>query len=304
MDRITVVANPVASQFTGGAHRDVMATLSKHHEVEAIWPSSAAEAAAAAASAVQDGSRTVVAMGGDGMAHHVAQGLVGTDASLGIIPVGTTNVIARLLGVPARPVRAARFIAQSTGSRPLGAVRMDLVRGTTETTHHSLFACGVGIDAEVVEAADRDPYRKYRFGSIHYARTALGVALGGFPRKKPHVSLASDQRVARVTSVLVQFREAYTYFGRIPIRITRRDPDPMTVLLIERLRRRRVPRIGVLALLRRDLDAVGGLAIWEEVDELTVHADPPVAAQADGEPLGIIDSGRISWSPGALRVVD
>jgi len=114
-----VIANPVASQFTGGSHRDVMAHLSKSHSVKAIWPSSATETAAAAAAATSEAS-IVVAMGGDGMVHHVSQGLVGTETALGIIPVGTTNVVARLLQIPSRPVKAARLIARSDGTTTTG----------------------------------------------------------------------------------------------------------------------------------------------------------------------------------------
>ena len=105
MDRIVVVANPSASQFTGGAHRTVMSVLGRVAEVESVWPETPADAEIKTAQAVENGARVVVAMGGDGIVHHVAEGLVETDAALGIIPVGTTNVIARLLGVPAKPVK-------------------------------------------------------------------------------------------------------------------------------------------------------------------------------------------------------
>ena len=303
MDRVAVIANPVASQFTGGAHRDVMAALARRHNVEALWPGSAAEATTAAQQAVEDRASLVVAMGGDGMVHHVAQGLVGTEAALGIIPAGTTNVIARLFGLPSRPVKAARLLAAATESSPVGVVQVRLVRGSTETTHYSLFACGFGLDAEVVRQADQDPYRKYRFGSVHYARTALGVAFRSFPSHRPHALVRSADRTGRVATALIQFRPVYTYFGRIPIRISSRPPSPMTVLLMDRLRRRRIPRISTRALLGRELDALPGLEVWEEVGSLDIEADPPIAAQADGESLGLADAGEATWLPGSLRVV-
>ena len=46
-------------------------------------------------------------MGGDGVAHHVGNALVGTDTALGLIPVGTTNVLARILGILARKTAEA-----------------------------------------------------------------------------------------------------------------------------------------------------------------------------------------------------
>ncbi|MCI0679167.1 MAG: hypothetical protein L0Z63_09035 [Actinobacteria bacterium] len=303
MTRVVVIANPVASQFTGGSHRDVMSILSAHHDTEALWPSTAAEAEVMAEKAARDGAEVVVAMGGDGMVHHVAQGVVGTSSVLGIIPAGTTNVIARLLGVPGRQSKAARLIARDPEPRPLGVATMRLTRGTTETTHHAMFACGVGLDARVVAVADQDPYRKYRFGSIHYFRTAVGVALGKFSTVGPHVTVTSDDRSAEASTVLVQFRQVYTYFGKLPIRLSERPPHPMTVLTVDRVRRSRVPQIAFDALLGRDLTRIKGAEVWEGASRVELVADPPVSAQADGEALGQIDRAIIEWVPDAVQVI-
>lgn len=301
MERIAVIANPVASQFTGGSHRSVMAELAKDHEVEALWPASAVEATNVARSAMDDGASVVVAMGGDGMVHHVAQALVGTDVALGIIPAGTTNVVARLFGIPSRQLRAARLIGRAE-RRVVGTARLDMTRGDTNTVHHALFACGLGLDAEVVRVADSDPYRKYRFGSVHYARSALGVGLGRFPSVKPHVDFAAGGRRMKGTTALIQFRELYTYFGRISLRFDD-APEPMSVLVLERLRRRRVPAIFFGALLHRDLSRIEGFELWPRVERLEFSADPPVAAQADGEGLGLVDGGVVEWAADSLNVL-
>jgi diacylglycerol kinase family enzyme len=304
MSRVVVIANPVASQFTGGGHRRVMSVLSRAHErVDATWPADPAATSAAAAEAAESGASVVVAMGGDGMVHHVAQGLAGTATALGVIPVGTTNVIARLLGVPGRATRAARLIASGVDPGLLGTVRLTLRHGTIETVQHALFACGFGLDALVVDRADADPYRKYRFGSLHYARTALGVALGGFPGIKAHVEVVEDGRRARGVSIQVQFREVYTYFGKVPVRIAPGCPEPMTVLVMERLRRRRLPRIVSRLLTQQGLIEVPEMEVWEEVKAFELTADPSVAAQADGEALGLVDSARVEWAPNSLRVI-
>lgn len=298
-----VIANPAASQFTGGAHREVMAVLDRMGRVESSWPGSAGEAEARSRRAAEEGADLVVAMGGDGMTHHVAQGVVGTATALGIIPVGTTNVFARLMGIPSRPARAARLLTEGREPTAVGVARLTLHRGTTTTVHHSLFACGFGLDAAIVAAADRDPYRKYRFGSIHYARTALGVVLGRYAKVGPHLTVVGGGKTNRASALVLQFREVYTYFGRRSLHLTPRRPDPMTALLVERLRRRRIPGAALALLRRRDLGEVPGLAAWEGVDSLSVEADPPVAAQADGESLGMVDRAEVEWLPGALGVV-
>lgn len=303
MESVVVIANPVASQFTGGSHRDVMAELAKTHDVDAVWPGSAPETTMAAEKAVADGASVVVAMGGDGMVHHVAQGLVGSHTSLGIIPAGTTNVVARIFEIPSRHSRAARLIGRDPEPTVTGTVRMTLKRGETETVHHAVFACGFGLDAEVVRVADSDPYRKYRFGSIHYARSALGVGFKEFPSVETHIAFSSGELSTRGTSALVQFRDVYSYFGRIAIRFNEVRPDPMTTLILGRLRRRRIPGVFVKALTRGDLDDVDGFDVWNSISHLELVADPPVATQADGESLGMIDGGVVEWVPDSLRVI-
>lgn len=303
MDRVAVIANPVASQFTGGSHRDVMAELAKSYVVDALWPGSGPEATLEAMAAVETGASIVVAMGGDGMVHHVAQAMVGTDATLGIIPTGTTNVVARLFGIPSRHTKAARLIGHDPEPQSFGTARMTLQRGATETLHHALFACGFGLDAVVVQVADADPYRKYRFGSLHYARSALGVGLRGFSSISPHVDFSAGDHQTRGTSALIQLRDVYTYFGKIALRFGDDRPEPMSALVLEELRRRRIPRIFFDALTHRDLGDIKGFQIWPDLKNFKLEADPPVAAQADGESLGLVDGGEVTWEPDSLRVI-
>ncbi|HLF60611.1 MAG TPA: diacylglycerol kinase family protein [Acidimicrobiia bacterium] len=303
MHRIVVIANPAASQFTGGSHRDVMATLHRVADVESIWPGSPSEAAARARESAEGGADIVVAMGGDGMVHHVSQGLVGATASLGVIPVGTTNVFARLMGIPSKPIKAARLLVTSPRIDRVGVATMTLSRGSTETVHHSIFACGFGLDAAVVQRAEKEPYRKYRFGSIHYARSAFGAALQDFPRRRPHVTARSEGHEASATAAMIQFREIYTYFGRVPLKITPEPPDPMTALVVKRLRRRHIPQIAFTLFAGRDLESIRDMEVWRRVDRFELEADPPVEAQADGEPLGMVDGGTVEWAPDALGVI-
>jgi len=170
--------------------------------------------------------------------------------------------------------------------------------------HHAVFAAGLGLDAEVVRVADSDPYRKYRFGSLHYARSALGVGFKDYPSIKPHVSVdTAEGRTSTVTTALVQFREVYTYFGKIGLRFDDEPPDPMSVLLLDRLRRRRIPNILLSALSHRDLDRIKGFDVWDSVATLNFVADPPVAVQADGEGLGLADGGTVDWAADSLSIV-
>lgn len=58
-----------------------------------------------------EGEQTVVAAGGDGTIRAVAEGVAGTDAALGVIPLGTFNHFAKDLGIPIDMGAAARTVA-------------------------------------------------------------------------------------------------------------------------------------------------------------------------------------------------
>jgi diacylglycerol kinase (ATP) len=93
------------------------------------------------------GDRLVVAAGGDGTINEVINGL-NKDATLGILPLGTANVLARELGLPLAVERACERI--------LGGERkkVDLGVATNREGVERRFACmaGIGFDAKVVHA--------------------------------------------------------------------------------------------------------------------------------------------------------
>jgi long-subunit acyl-CoA synthetase (AMP-forming)/diacylglycerol kinase family enzyme len=253
--------------------------------------------------AAHQGTDVVVAMGGDGVVHHVVNGIAGSSTVLGIIPAGTTNVLARILGLPPKPVPAARFLAADSPVIEIPLARVESTSGLATTIRYATFATGAGLDAEAVKAADLEPYRKYRFGGIHYARTAASVVLNNFIGRSPHLRVESGSRAADAVSVLIQIHAPYTYFGRFPLAVTRRHPEHLAVLIIERISLIRVPSILIHAALGRDFGRVPGVHVWEDVRRLTITADPPGVLQADGEWLGEVTTIYITATPRAVRVI-
>jgi diacylglycerol kinase family enzyme len=303
MDPALLVANPAASGFTGGLHRATVSALARRYRVEAAWPTSAGDARRLTAAAVAGGAALVVAMGGDGVVHHVAQELVGGEVPLGIVPVGTTNVLARLLGIPSRPPAAARLL---TG-RHSRTVRSPVLGYEAEGeagrfTGAAVFALGVGADAAIVERAEGEPYRKYFFGGFHYARTAVATVWSDLRHRDPVIHVTAGGETAAGIGMLAQFQEVYTYFGRLPLHLARGRPDPLTVAVVERIPIRRAGAIA-LGAFRGRLGEVRGFRVWERVAEVRAIADQPVPAQADGELLGRVRRLTAEHRPEALPVI-
>lgn len=277
-----------------------MRTLARSHDIRAIWPQSAEHSHIAARDAVRAGVELVIAMGGDGIVHHVAQGLVDTDGILGIIPAGTTNVLGRLVGVPARPKDAVKLLADGYAVERFPTVE---VRGEGQDeswTARAVFSLGVGPDAIIVAAAETEPYRKYRFGSIHYARTALGIVWRDLRKRRPDLMVTTTNHRPGI-GAMVQFHPAYTYFGRVPLRLDALPPDPMSVLTVERLPMRRAGII-VRRAATGTLDQVKGLHLDRRVEELTVEAENTVEVQMDGEHYGMVRRLTAVARPGGLAI--
>src|SRR5215471_21092632 len=123
----------------------------------------------AAREAAAGGADLVVAAGGDGTVRGCAEGLAGTDVPLGIVPLGTGNLLARTLGLPAHP-RAALHIALGRAAAT-EVHRIDLA--TADGTPFTAMA-GMGLDAAVVAATRLKHHLGWlayaMYGAIHLAR--------------------------------------------------------------------------------------------------------------------------------------
>jgi diacylglycerol kinase (ATP) len=117
------------------------------------------------AEAIRDGAATLVAAGGDGTVLQIASALVGTDVTLGIVPLGTFNNFARSLNVPSDP-NAACDLIQTGHTR-----RIDV--GIANERDYFFEAAGVGVDADLFPIGEE--VKSGRVGNLLHA---ICLALG------------------------------------------------------------------------------------------------------------------------------
>ncbi len=122
--------------------------------------------------ALDRGCDLIVAAGGDGTVSAVANSLVGSSVPLGIIPLGTANVLARELGIPIEKEAACRLLAGLHATDRIDAMRVGRVCYFTQV--------GVGIDSLMIRDTRRE--HKRRFGRAAYLYTALVRLVGFQPR--------------------------------------------------------------------------------------------------------------------------
>ncbi len=131
--------------------------------VTALQTSSAEDASAKVAAAARSGGYNgVIAAGGDGTIRAVAAGAAGTSLPVGIIPLGTGNVMRHEIGLSTR----ARAIAETLLEGPEIPVRGGLVNGAP-----FLLMAGAGFDGRIVALLNQKSKRV--FGRLAYAAPVL-----------------------------------------------------------------------------------------------------------------------------------
>ena len=164
------------------------------HVVETAAPSHATAIVREQLSANPRAYDTVLTLGGDGTAMEVATALAEfpDGPPLGIVPLGTANVLARTLGIPMHPSRAI------TALRDAETVAIDV----GDIDGGPTFAIGLGIGLDVAMIAGASPSLKRRFGYIAYGISALGA---GLRLERFGASITVDGVVHRVeaSSILV-----------------------------------------------------------------------------------------------------
>ncbi|HKI94344.1 MAG TPA: diacylglycerol kinase family protein [Gemmatimonadales bacterium] len=153
MRRAFIVLNPAAGRGRGRAlARDITdAIRAAGFDVTVGESRAPGDERRVAEEAVRTGWNLLVAAGGDGTVHGVANGLLRAErpATVGVVPIGTGNDFARLVGAPVGDLAtAAEIVAQGTDRT------FDVGRTGGEFFTNGL---GVGFDTEVIRQMQRLP---------------------------------------------------------------------------------------------------------------------------------------------------
>ena len=297
---VHVLLNPAASGGRTRARRPALdrALAAAGLDAAVTETRDAAHARALAADVGRAGGLAVAA-GGDGTVHAVANGLAGTGGTLGVLPLGTGNDLARALGMSPGLDAAVRALARAP------ARRMDLGRVAwtdDDGDHERRFAnaLGLGFDAAVAAHVGRFKW----MGSRPAYLAAVVQALWAARRPGPPVHVVApeaglDQRGPLLLCVVGNGPTAGGGFVLTPG--ARLDDGWLDVCLARHVPVRRAVRLlpGTFAGAH-----VGAPEVTTaRVRSLSIAASGPVALQADGEVLSA--SARRVWvavEPGALAV--
>ncbi len=176
MSNTVVILNPAARSEKAKRWRARVESVARGCVICAT--SRAGEAEALARHAAQEGFEKIVAAGGDGTINEVVNGLAGSNAALGLLPIGTMNVFATELGLPAHDLALCWQIIQGEHTR--------LVDLPSANGKFFVQLAGVGLDAQVVKETSLTLKRS--FGPLSYLISAAQIAA----RQPPRLFLESE----------------------------------------------------------------------------------------------------------------
>jgi YegS/Rv2252/BmrU family lipid kinase len=166
--------------------------LERHWDIEFRYSSHPGDETELAREAARE-TDCVLAIGGDGTVAAVAAGILDTQAKLMIIPNGSTNVIARGLGIPGDPIRAARAL--------LGDLETRWIDVAMSGDRAILHMAGSGFDSLMFR--DTSPAFKRLFAWLAYVPPAvrhLGDQPWRFKLKLDDTLIETDARMVLVAN--------------------------------------------------------------------------------------------------------
>jgi YegS/Rv2252/BmrU family lipid kinase len=278
----------------GAAHRALdpvcRAFRAQGWAVDVVRTERPGHAVALAAQAAGNGARCVVAVGGDGTVHEVANGLLsaGSGATLGVVPTGSGNDFAKLVGVFRHD--PARAVARLVTAVPK---RFDAGRVLDEWFVNSM---GFGFGPAVVRTRNAMPgLRGFLSYLVPIVRTffsfrppLLEVRAGGFAERGVMMMV----EVCNGTTAGGSYRfapDADPTDGKLDVCLIRRVSLPRFLLAIPRVIRGTHAGMREVALLRTE-----ELVIRSPEEPLLLHLDGELRGPGVNECTVKVDRGKLN----------
>lgn len=213
--RLQLIVNPAASGVRPDQVAVVTQALGQGHELSVVETRHRGHAVELARAGAGDGFQAAVVFGGDGTSNEAANGLAGTETALAVLPGGSTNVLARVVG-SSRTLRPAVEQLVSALDRPPRRIGLGLAND-----RYFLFHVGMGFDAVVVREVEKRAYLKRSIGQAAFVLAALTTWLARFDHGRPHLMVSDGDTTVLEDGYLAicQNTQPYTFLGGRPLNL-------------------------------------------------------------------------------------
>lgn len=176
---IVLISNPTARTSTLKKVGRAAAYLQKRgFEIQILFTERKGHAEELAREAAEKKPRLIIAAGGDGTINEVLNGMVMSETPLAILPLGTTNVLAKELSLP-DTVDGAMERAISGSIRQISLGKMEALSGQLPVARHFCLMAGIGFDAKAV--CDVNSTLKKVSGEGAYILSGIGNLINYYP---------------------------------------------------------------------------------------------------------------------------
>ncbi|MBO0607987.1 diacylglycerol/lipid kinase family protein [Myceligenerans salitolerans] len=310
--RVGVVWNPAKTTRQDLERALEKAGSSVSSAPEALWFETSEDdpGQGAAARATGEGVAVVVVAGGDGTVRAVAEHLAEADtsAALGIVPLGTGNLLARNLGVPLGdlPGAFARVLASEPRAIDVGWLEIDLDAGTER--HAFAVMTGFGLDAHMITETDDD--LKDSVGWLAYVESMgralsasdtldIRIAADGGPRRHEHVHTLLVGNCGTLQGGINLLPEADPGDGELDLlALSAADAAGWADTLRNMVWDNGIKRLAT----RRSAAESSASTMHFRLRGLQVELSEPRVVEIDGEDLGETTRFGVTVQPGAVRV--
>jgi diacylglycerol kinase (ATP) len=310
--RALVIVNPAAGR--GRAQRLWPSAAEALRAAEVAFDVVTTQAAGEAATIAECRARdyaALIAAGGDGTVHEVANGLLraaadGEVAALGVLPLGSGDDFAKLMPPEARVGGHALEWQQAVASIARGATRrfdagrIDAVCADG-AARHCYFANGMDAGFGAQGAAHAAAMPKWVKGRAAYFG-ALAKTLVAYPRLRLRLTLddAPPETCDATIAAVMNGRCFGGSFWVCPE--ARADDGLLDVMLAKALGRGAI--LGLVPRVMRGTHTAHPYVRMLRARRVVLESEIAMALEADGElPLGAVRRVVVSALPGALRVL-
>lgn len=290
--------------------------------------------------ALDMGASVVIAAGGDGTVRNIAQVLAGTGTPLGLLPVGTGNLLARNLSLPFNSPRRMATIAltgrdstidvgwleipdddaaghiqpagqaRSAGrAQPAEQLPAD-VEPAKPGRYAFLVVSGLGFDADIMAAADEESALKSKIGWLVYVKAALPHLLSA--KMRARITTGRGGAPVEVEARSVMLLNCGELVGGLVLDPHAKPDDGWLELAVLDTRRgligwgdvaRQVGLngLGLKAVSIPGIEASGDIDV-HRISSATIVAQTPQLVQVDGDVIGLSTTISGFIEEGALRV--
>jgi len=291
----TLIYNPTAGPWgmTRPLKRLASYLARSGWQIEIVQTEQPGDALAHAREAAQRGADCVLLAGGDGTINEAVNGLYGTPTMLGMVPVGTGNVLAHQLRMPLLTAVTIKEVGDTL-------LKSRIQRVDVGITNDRRFISwgGLGLDAEIAAQLEPRPRALKRFRTLPYIITGFTVAS---EYRGVRARFIIGDRTFRTRTLLAVASNIQLYANFFQIAPHARMDDGLLDIFVFR-------GMGFAYVLRALVQSIRGRHLNDPhvmhvlAARMDVETATPVAVHLDGDPFGSTPAS-FALQPLSLRLL-